>query len=219
MVSFSWKYLSMGLIAVLAIGLSIPQAAAHITSNTQHMLQHIYNFVDGIEAKTNNLPSDPADQSLLDEQLESIQADTDDILTSLGGLSGDGTSPKFMHVDINLNPLNGEVADNFVILPDDGKIYSGIITGTFRGDSGSGQGSGSIAWIRCESSNVGNHNLLIQIDQMGENLSHKDFSEVFACEEMVFFVHDVNDTGEGDGVILTANMQYVEGEEITVLAN
>jgi hypothetical protein len=38
-------------------------ASAHITTNVQHMLEHIYNFVDGIETKTNNLPSDPASQS------------------------------------------------------------------------------------------------------------------------------------------------------------
>src|SRR5688572_9198380 len=58
-----WKYLSFALIGILAAGSTtalMPQASAHITTNVQHMLEHIYNFVDGIEAKTNNLPADPA---------------------------------------------------------------------------------------------------------------------------------------------------------------
>src|SRR3990172_2817235 len=58
-----WKYSTFGLLAVLAIGFSFPQASAHVTNSTMHMLQEIYNFVDGIEAKTNNLPSDPASET------------------------------------------------------------------------------------------------------------------------------------------------------------
>lgn len=53
-----WKYLSFALIGILAAGGTVsllPQANAHITTNVQHMLEHIYNFVDGIEAKTDNL--------------------------------------------------------------------------------------------------------------------------------------------------------------------
>ena len=51
-----WKYSTVGLLAVLAIGFVLPQATAHIANNNDHMLQHIYNFVNGIEAKTDNLP-------------------------------------------------------------------------------------------------------------------------------------------------------------------
>jgi hypothetical protein len=210
------KYLSIALLAVLAVGLSVPQASAHIANNTQHMLQHIYNFVDGIEGKTNNLPSDPADQSLIDAQLQGIQSDTDAIQTTLGSLTGNGISPKFIHVDVSLNPLNGEVADSFVILPDDDKMYSGIITGTILGEPGS---AGSIAWIRCESGQVVNLNFLVQHDQTAGAGSSKDFNEVFTCENMVFFVQDKNDTFEGVGVVLTANIQYIEGEDITELTN
>ena len=79
-----WKYLSFALIGILAAGsvtASVPQASAHVTTNVQHMLEHIYNFVDGIEAKTNNLPADPASQSAVEKAIptqiinESIRAD------------------------------------------------------------------------------------------------------------------------------------------------
>ena len=66
-----WKYLSFALIGILAAGsvtASVPQASAHVTTNVQHMLEHIYNFVDGIEAKTNNLPADPASQSAVEKR-------------------------------------------------------------------------------------------------------------------------------------------------------
>lgn len=108
----TWKYLSIGLMAILAASFSIPQASAHINTNVGHMLQHIYNFVDGIEAKTDNLPSDPADQSLIDEQLESIQSDTDAIQTSIGDLGNDpGLDKKFYFLRdvVNLSDEAGDV--------------------------------------------------------------------------------------------------------------
>ena len=63
-----WKYLSFALIGILAAGSTVsflPQASAHITTNVQPMLEHIYSFVDGIEAKTNNLPADPASNTVV----------------------------------------------------------------------------------------------------------------------------------------------------------
>ena len=84
MVSPNWKYLTVGVLAILAVGFSIPQASAHITNGTQHMLQHIYNFVDGIEAKTENLPTDPADQSEVESAISraegNINTHTDDAM-------------------------------------------------------------------------------------------------------------------------------------------
>ena len=68
-VNRTWKYLSFALIGILAAGgvsTAMPQASAHITTNVQHMLEHIYSFVDGIEAKTNNLPADPASNTVVD---------------------------------------------------------------------------------------------------------------------------------------------------------
>lgn len=69
----AWKYSTLGLLAVLAVGFSFPQAFAHVTNSTAHMLQHIYEIVTGIntkvdqiKAKTDNLPTDPASQSALE---------------------------------------------------------------------------------------------------------------------------------------------------------
>jgi hypothetical protein len=48
------------------------------------MLEHIYNFVDGIEAKTNNLPSDPASNTVVNTRasqtsVNSLQTTTNEI--------------------------------------------------------------------------------------------------------------------------------------------
>jgi hypothetical protein len=83
-----WKYLSFALIGILAAGSTVsfvPQASAHITTNVQHMLEHIYNFVDGIEAKTNNLPADPASNTVVNTRasqssVDNIAAQTGEIL-------------------------------------------------------------------------------------------------------------------------------------------
>ncbi len=52
-----WKYLSIGLMAVLATGFSFPQAFAHITTDTQHMLEHIYKFARNIQNKVTDIGS------------------------------------------------------------------------------------------------------------------------------------------------------------------
>ena len=84
-----WKYLSFALIGILAtgsVGLLVPQASAHITNNATHMLEHIYNFVDEIEGKTNNLPNDPASQSAvqtaINDAKDAINAHTDTAVAS-----------------------------------------------------------------------------------------------------------------------------------------
>ena len=82
----SWKYLSFALIGILAAGSTVsflPQASAHITTNVQHMLEHIFSFVDGIEAKTNNLPADPASNTVVNSR-----ASQTSVSAVLGSLSG-----------------------------------------------------------------------------------------------------------------------------------
>ena len=75
----NWNYLSFGLTAILAPGSTVsflPQASAHITTNVQHMLEHIYAFVDGIEAKTNNLPADPASNTVVNTRASQTPVNT-----------------------------------------------------------------------------------------------------------------------------------------------
>ena len=212
----AWKYSALGLLAVLAVSLSIPQAAAHVTNSTQHMLQHIFSFVDGIEAKTDNLPSDPADQSLIDAQLESIQSDTDDIQSSLSSLSSGGAVPKFAHVKVSLDPEDGMVADNFDLLPDSGNMYSGIITGTIANLAGS---TGNIAEIHCDNGGFENWEYLVRIQHDNVVPSNIVFSEVFTCPSLVFQVQDLNNGNEASGMQITANIQYIESTEVTEVAN
>ena len=117
-VNRTWKYLSFALIGILAAGSTVsfmPQASAHITTNVQHMLEHIYSFVDGIEAKTNNLPADPASNTVVNTRasqdsvntLQIIANDTGtkvtNIETIVGGFgSGTGNNlPTCVTIDVN----------------------------------------------------------------------------------------------------------------------
>ncbi len=81
-----WKYLSFALIGILAIGYSVPQATAHITSNQQHMIEHIYNYVNGVEPKVFKLPDDPASDTTVNTR--SSQDSVDTIQTSVDTVQG-----------------------------------------------------------------------------------------------------------------------------------
>ena len=50
-----WKYLSIALMGLLATGFLVPQAFAHITTNTQHMVEHFYNMLTGIDTKVTDI--------------------------------------------------------------------------------------------------------------------------------------------------------------------
>lgn len=73
MIEFSknkWIYSTIGLLAVLAVGFSFPQASADVTNNLMHMVMHIFDNTEEIKAdvedikeKTDNLPNDPASES------------------------------------------------------------------------------------------------------------------------------------------------------------
>ena len=78
MVKFSkndkWKYSTIGLLAVLAVGFSFPQAFAHVTTSLTHNVGHILTAIaqvqddiDDIKVKTDNLPSDPASQQSINQ--------------------------------------------------------------------------------------------------------------------------------------------------------
>ena len=83
-----WKYLSFALIGILAAGSMVSfvpqQASAHITTSVQHMLEHIYSFVDGIEAKTNNLPADPASNTVVNTRAS--QTSVNNLQTTANGI-------------------------------------------------------------------------------------------------------------------------------------
>jgi hypothetical protein len=139
----TWKYLSMGIVSVLAVSLFIPQASAHITSNTQHMLSHIYNFVDGVEAKTNNLPTDPASNTIVNTRasqtsVAALQATADGIDTKVTeiqstiGVGGSG-SAKGVIVDTIANGVSGDQSIIEVLPPSQDIIYAGEIVVMLEG--------------------------------------------------------------------------------------
>jgi hypothetical protein len=133
MVSSSWKYLSIGLMAILAVGFSFPQAFGNITNNTQHMLQHIYNFVDGIEAKTDNLPSDPASNTVVNTRAS--QESVDNLQTTVNAISTD-VQDVLSKVDSDQMLLRWQFSGPFssstraVVLKED--AYSGVASFAIR---------------------------------------------------------------------------------------
>ncbi|HXV46621.1 MAG TPA: hypothetical protein VD736_08110 [Nitrososphaera sp.] len=58
MVEFSknkWKYSTIGLLAVLAVGFSFPQAFAHVTSNVPHAFQHVLDALAPLQEDINDI--------------------------------------------------------------------------------------------------------------------------------------------------------------------
>ena len=210
----AWKYSTIGLLAILAISISIPQAAAHITNNTQHMLAHIYNFVDGIESKTDNLPNDPADQSLIDEQFASIQSDTDDIQSSIEGLPGGGSSPKSARIHTTLNPPSGGALTQTILPFEAGKTYSGTITGRYLFSEG------NIGNIFCDVSGVTLAMSLVDF-QVNDPLNgiNGGFTEVFTCESIRILVLDLASDGDSGPIAVVGTIQYFESTEVSEIGD
>jgi hypothetical protein len=98
-----WKYSTIGLLAVLAVGFSFPQASAHITNNVQHVLAHAVELLTG------------------------IQSDVDDIQGDL-----DGLQPKSLGFNIqeDLAPfgIGGNSIQQPLIAVEEGKTFSGHVS-------------------------------------------------------------------------------------------
>jgi hypothetical protein len=198
----------MGLIAFIAVAFSIPQASAHITSKTAHVLEHIYNFVDGIEERTANLPDDPADQSLLDAQLEIIKSDTDDIQSTLGSLSSGGGSGS-KSLDVFLTSGSDPHETNLIreLLPYvPGKTYSGHINGHLT------VGASNRVDISCA---IGGERQVTPVASVFNDslvdVEHK-FSEDFACDDLRLSIETLFRSDTTSTVIAT--IQYLESTDL-----
>jgi hypothetical protein len=62
-----WKYLSIGLMAILAVGFTVPQAFAHVTGNVSHMVGHLFDLLTGIDTKATDIQA----------KVDSIKSNTD----------------------------------------------------------------------------------------------------------------------------------------------
>jgi hypothetical protein len=124
MVEFSrnkWKYSTIGLMAILAVGFSFPQASAHITNSVQHVVSDIYNFVDtevlAIKAKTDNLPTDPADQSLVEGAITTAKGEINtNTNTAVSGLA---TASSVADLQSTIDEIGPKFARGAIILNDD----------------------------------------------------------------------------------------------------
>jgi hypothetical protein len=210
MVSYNfWKYSTIGLLALIIVGLSLPQASAHITAKTAHMLEHIYNFVDGIEAKTGNLPDDPADQSLLDSQLESIQLDMDEIQGSIDSISG-GLELKTVRVITSGNPPDANFDFTDVLPLEEGKAYSGMVSGFFS------LSVGSRGFVTCQMAGI-NEPISLVIVERTELTQNPEFvvNEDFACDRLYISFGDILGNGDAGLSGFAGNVQYFESTDIT----
>ena len=52
-----WMYLSVGLMAILALGFSFPQAYAHVTSDMKHGVEHVIALLTDIQTKVTGIKS------------------------------------------------------------------------------------------------------------------------------------------------------------------
>jgi hypothetical protein len=50
-----WKYVSIGLMAILALGFSFPQAFAHVTSDMKHGIEHVIALLTDIQTKVTGI--------------------------------------------------------------------------------------------------------------------------------------------------------------------
>ncbi len=76
-----WRYVSVMLIGVLALGFAMPYALAQTTPDVPQMFQQLLNLAgsiktdtDSIKAKTDNLPADPASTTNVKEAQSAIEA-------------------------------------------------------------------------------------------------------------------------------------------------
>jgi hypothetical protein len=226
MVKFSqnkWKYTTISLMAILAVGFSFPQASAHITSNTQHMLQHIYNFVDGIEAKTDNLPEDPASNTVVNtrasqESINALQNAVDGIdlsnldssVSSRASQTDTGvTKAKIIEIDTGV----GRVRDNTLVagiflIPDTDKNLSGHIT---IASLVSPNITDPEMTVICRIHNSETSMVQVPLASTTDGLINVDFS----CNGLMFIYSDVAD-GTDDPERIIIDIQYVETDNVSI---
>ena len=92
-----WMYLSVGLMAILALGFSFPQAYAHVTSDMKHGVEHVIALLTDIQTKVTGIKS-TVDTNLdakvssraTQTSVDGINTKVTNIETIVGGLgSGD----------------------------------------------------------------------------------------------------------------------------------
>jgi hypothetical protein len=107
-----WKYATIGLMAVLAVGFSFPQAFAHVTTSLTHNVQHILGALSALQSDVDSMQSD----------IEALDADVQSIDSKLDAISN---VKSFTTV---LDASNEE----FVILEAATSVSTAVVSGTVR---------------------------------------------------------------------------------------
>ena len=184
-----WKYSTIGLLAVLAVGFSLPQAFAHVTNVVQHMLSHIFEDTQAIKSKTQNLPTDPASQSAIE--------------AALSGTVSDVGPTESIRIIATQNPDDGETSVVNILEFDSEKTYSGHISG------GIGTSPGSSASLVCLA--AGGSVLL------ASSSSGNQVNQSFACDELSLMLTDEPDVTDADAFEIRLLIQYISSSDVTLL--
>jgi hypothetical protein len=252
--SVTWKHLSIGLMAMLAVGFSFPQAFAHITTSLSHNVGHLLEVlnairtdVGAIKAKTDNLPTDPASNTLvntrssqasvddLQADVDAVKAQTDNIPTDpadqslidaqLAGIQSDTDDIQTSIADLELGAAEPKTINvDLELSVADGAGISFVILPFKAGVSYSGVLSanlvvnpGNRVSVDCFSTDG------IIILKSHENLAGSTeivaMSDVFACNQMRVSIFDLDDGVDASRSFFRATTQYVENSDIQLIAN
>ena len=72
-----WKYVTIGALAILAVGVSFPQAFAHVTNNLSHNVAHILDAISAINGNVSDVQ----------DSVDAVQADVEGLETGVATLT------------------------------------------------------------------------------------------------------------------------------------
>lgn len=136
-----WKYLSIALMGILATGFLVPQAYAHVTSNIQHNLEHVVNFLTGldtkvtaIKAKTDTNLDATVSSRATQTSVDGLQTTANTINTKIDNLPSSSGSSEFKTIRTLIH-TNVESEDRMTCTSDsDYMIYATVAEGLGSSD-------------------------------------------------------------------------------------
>lgn len=189
-----WKYSTIGLLAILAVGFSFPQAFAHVTSSVSHNVTHILDAlavidsnVDDIKAQTDNLPADPASS------------------TDISNAVADIGATQSVRIDVTVNPADGDTQIITLIPSESGKTFSGVVSMRFNP-----QTTGNVETLFCNT--IGANEVIL-----ADTSSFVDFSGSFACSKLTLALVDLSDGTDDPALNVSGAVQYTTSSDVTDL--
>jgi len=201
-----WKYSTIGLAAILAVGFSSPDAFAAAS------IDSVLSVVKDIQTKVNNLSGPSGSLTTLQTQITSIKTDTgklpadpasedaieesiDDAVTQIG-------AQKAVIVEYDVNPNHSSEA-RLPLSFDDHRTYAGSLDLTVKADS-----DGRV-FILCF---VGGGMHGFSFDLTDGDRINRDF----VCKSLSINMRDSSDNDEPSHVEVFGMIQYVEVDEDNV---